>query len=184
MRNVAVILFIGAGLLLGACSSESKTDVPVENGKPTLEQLTADLKSYEDSLKKDDAVWMKQEVAVEYADKCLEIANSFPKSDVAPKLMDKAHIILSSVGLYQRSVMIAETLVRKYPTYKNRQMVLESLASSYDIFIQPRKKEMVKQYYEMLLRDYPKMPEEQKKQIENRLKHVDLSFEDYISTQH
>lgn len=164
-----------------SCSNDQA--VETEAPKRTLEDMKTELKHFEDSLKKNSAggnMNFDQQTAVVYAEKCLAIKNSFPKSKEAPALMNKAHIIFSSVGLYQRSVVIADSLITMYPMYEKRAMVLESLASSYDIFIQPRRKEKVKYYYELLLEDNMKIPAEQRVMIEKRLQYVDLPFEEYI----
>jgi hypothetical protein len=61
-------------------------------------------------------------------------------------------------------------------------MVLESLATAYDIFLRPRNKEKVKMYYEMLLKEGKDLPAEQRKNITYRLNNIDLTFEELIAT--
>lgn len=178
---------IGLALLLFGCASnEKETAQDAENkaNTPSLEQAVKEIKAYEDSLKTASAsgeLEYDQRTAVAYAEKCLGLYHRFPKSDEAPRYLDKAHIIFASVGLHQRSVVLADSLILMYPTYKNRAMVLESLAGAYDVFVVPRRKDKVKYYYELLLKENPKMDAEQRKQIENRLKYVDLTFDEYIS---
>jgi hypothetical protein len=179
---IAIVL----GISLVGCSSDS--DKTVETKKePKSENYTdavKELKAFEDSLKNVSAsgsLEYSQETAVVYAEKCLAITHRFPKSKDAPKYMDKAHIIFASSNLHQRSVIIADSLIMMYPMYKNRPMVLESLAGSYDVFVIPRQKDKVKKYYEMLLKESPDMDPAQRKQIENRLKYVDLTFDEYVS---
>lgn len=172
---------IATGLLMVACSSDPGT--VEKSGEPKKEDLSSmiqEVKLFEDSLKK-SGMQYSQETAVVYAEKCLSVTHRFPKSKEAPKYMDKAHIIFASAGLHQRSVVIADSLILMYPMYKNRAMVLESLAGSYDVFVVPRQKDKVKKYYEMLLQENQKMSAEQRKQIEDRLKYVDLTFEEYVS---
>lgn len=182
------ITYIIAVLLLvwGCASNEKKPVQESADGKstPDLEQSVKAIKAYEDSLKSVSAsgeLEYSQQGAVTYAEKCLDIYHRFPKSAEAPRYLDKAHIIFASVGLHQRSVVLADSLITMYPTYKNRAMVLESLAGAYDVFVIPRQKDKVKHYYELLLKENPKMDPEQRKQIENRLKYVDLTFDEYIS---
>lgn len=165
-------------LLVASCSGESTK----EGEKISLKSMQTKLKQFEDSLQVKRGV-NDQDLAVRYAEKCLAIAEAYPKDETAPKYIDKAHVIFASVGLHQRSVIIADSLVRKYPAYKNKLMVLESLASSYDLFIHPRQKDQVKKYYQMMLTEFPDMPKEQKETIERRLKYIDLTFEEYISMQ-
>ncbi len=174
------------GLFLFACSSEPATVESTVSEKEDVNITAAvrEVKTFEDSLKKSSATGTleyNQETAVVYAEKCLAVAHRFPKSKDAPKYMDKAHIIFASANLHQRSVIVADSLILMYPMYKNRAMVLESLAGAYDVFVIPRQKDKVKMYYEMLLKENPKMDAEQRKQIEERLKYVDLTFDEYVS---
>ena len=180
------LIAFGMGLFLFSCSSEPKAVESTDSEKDVVNIATAvqEVKIFEDSLKKSSvsgSLEYDQETAVVYAEKCLAVAHRFPKSKDAPKYMDKAHIIFASANLHQRSVIIADSLILMYPMYKNRAMVLESLAGAYDVFVIPRQKDKVKKYYEMLLKENPKMDAEQRKQVEDRLKYVDLTFDEYVS---
>lgn len=176
---------IAIGFFLVACSSNSeKNEQTNESPANDLPAAIRELKNFEDSLKKISASGMLEystETAVIYAEKCLSITHRFPKSKEAPKYMDKAHIIFASANLHQRSVITADSLISLYPLYKNRAMVLESLAGAYDVLVIPRQKDKVKKYYELLLKENPDMDPEQRKQIEDRLKYVDLTFNEYVS---
>lgn len=182
MKFFSVIVI---GLSLAACSSNPEAgEKESESNTSGLPAAIQEVKSFEDSLKKSSAsrvLEYSQETAVVYAEKCLSVTHRFPKSKEAPKFMDKAHIIFASANLHQRSVIIADSLITMYPMYKNRAMVLESLAGAYDVFVIPRQKDKVKKYYELLLKENPKMNAEQRKQIEDRLKYVDLTFDEYVS---
>lgn len=179
------LLVIAVGCLFAACSSNPEASEKSDETKSTgLAGAIQEVKAFEDSLKKSSTsgtLEFNDETAVIYAEKCLAVSHRFPKSKEAPKFMDKAHIIFASAGLHQRSVIIADSLIMLYPLYKNRPMVLESLAGAYDVFVIPRQKEKVKMYYELLLKENPDMESEQRKQIEDRLKHVDLTFDEYVS---
>lgn len=179
------LLLIAALFSLAACSSEGKQEKTADAaGKDDLPSAIKEVKAFEDSLKtrsQSGELEYDQQTAVAYAEKCLSIYHRFPKSEEAPKYLDKAHVIFASANLHQRSVVVADSLIMLYPTYKNRPMVLESLAGAYDVFVIPRQKDKVKKYYELLLQENPKMDPEQRKQIEKRLKYVDLTFDEYIS---
>lgn len=169
-------LFVIA-LLVGmvACSNEPK--------EVTETTVIDSVKAFEDSLKSisvDVNALTDQKIGVAYAEKCLEVYHRFPKSKEAPKYLDKAHIIFASLGMHGRSVALADTLIMKYPAYENRPMVLESLATAYDIYLQPRKKEKVEKYYQLLLKENPNLPKEKKEDIEFRLENINLSFEELI----
>lgn len=163
--------------MLASCGSDAPQ---------SKEEYIQDFKQYEDSIKKkgnEKLNFSNQQDALAYAERCLEIAHRFPKEEEAPEYMDKAHMILAGAGFHSRSVMLADTIIMMYPRYKNRAMVLESAAVTYDMFILPRRKDKVKAYYELLLKDYPNLPKEQKANIEFRLQNVDLSFDQLIEKQ-
>lgn len=173
------VLLIVLGFSLWSCSgSGSKAE--------TKEDVAAEFKAYEDSLfKSQNSIAAKQDMkgGMEYAERCMAMAHRYPKDKDAAKYMDKAHMTFASLGLYARSADIADSIITFYPRYENRAMVLESAASTYDMFIIPRNKDKVKKYYEMLLKENPKMPKEQRESLELRLKHIDLTYEEMISLQ-
>ena len=161
-------------ILLVACSGKNEIQ--------TKESMIEELQVFEDSLKNNQLDTV-QDVTVKYAEKCLKIYRNYPKSEEAPTYLDKAHVIYSSAGLHGMAVLYADTLIRKYPAYKNRPMVLQSLANAYDLFLIPRKKELVLKYYTLLLKENPKLPAEERENIQYRLDHIDLTFEQLIDEQ-
>lgn len=171
------LTYLGVGfilLLLVACSGKEAVQ--------TKESMIEELQLFEDSLKNNQLDTVKN-ITVKYAEKCLTIYRLFPKSEEAPTYLDKAHVIYSSAGLHSLAVLYADTLIRKYPAYKNRPMVLQSLANAYDLFLVPRKKELVQKYYSLLLKENPKLPAEERESIQYRLDHINLTFEELIEEQ-
>lgn len=172
MRKLLSIALFSAVLI--ACGPEKLE---------TKDDFVAAISAFEDSLKA-SSIDVNQltdpAIGVKYAEKCLAVYHQFPKDKDAPRYLDKAHVIFASLGMHQRSVLLADSLIQNYPLYKNRPMVLESLATAYDIFSQPRNKDKVKLYYEMLLKEGRNLPKEQRENIEYRLKNIDLTFEELI----
>ena len=154
-----------------------------DSKKETKEDYVESIQEFEDSLKMANVNITDPKKGVQYAERCLEVAHKFPKSDEAPEYMDKAHMIFAGLGLHSRSANIADSIIKVYPRYKNRVMVLQSAATTYDMFLLPRKKEKVKEYYELILKENPKLPKEQREEIEFRLKNIDLTFEELIKLQ-
>lgn len=177
--RITGICVVGMLLLLVACGG---APADKKGEKPTKEQLVQEVKSFEDSIKK-RLVPEGSKTVMQYSDKCLAVYRNYPKSKEAPAYLDKAHIILSGSGNHHLAVLYADTLIRKYPMYDNRPMVLQSLASAYDMFIIPRKKELVIKYYKLLLKENPKMSKEERENIEFRLKHIDKTFDELIEMQ-
>ncbi len=110
----------------------------------------------------------------------LDFSTKFPKDPYAPVCLDKIHMAYSAIGLYSKASEYADLLLKKYPKYVNRAMILESQASNYDIFIQPRDTSKVRYYNEVLLKENPNMSKERKEDIQMKLKHLDLNLEEYL----
>lgn len=174
-----LLITTGMLALLTACGGGAGEK---KDGKPSQEELIQEVKLFEDSIKK-RLVPEGNKTVLSYSDKCLAVYRNYPKSKEAPAYLDKAHIILSGSGYHSLAVLYADTLIRKYPMYDNRAMVLQSLASAYDMFIIPRKKELVIKYYKLLLKENPKMSKEERENIEFRLEHIDKTFDQLIEMQ-
>ena len=177
--RLELVLAVGMLTLLAACGGNTSDK---KEGKPAKEQLVEEVKLFEDSIKK-RLVPEGNKTVMTYSEKCLAVYRNYPESKEAPAYLDKAHIILSGSGYHNLAVLYADTLIRKYPAYDNRPMVLQSLASAYDMFIIPRKKELVIKYYKLLLKENPKLPKEERKNIEFRLEHIDKTFDQLIEMQ-
>ena len=161
-------------LLTVACSGRKLTE------KQQQETALRKMVQYEDSVK---MLSSNPDIAVQYSDKCLDFYRRFPDSKEAPKYLDRAHMILTSAGMNQRAVLYADTLIRRYPKYENRPMVLLSLATAYDMFLVPRNKQQAEKYYRMWLEENPQAPAEQRSDIEHRLKYINLSYDEMLSRQ-
>ena len=105
---------------------------------------------------------------------------TFPNDKYAPVCLDKIQMSYSGLGVYHRAIEYADVLLKKYPKYINRPMILESQASNYDIFQQPRDTVKVRYYYELLLKENPSLNKDKKEGIKMRLQHLNLSFDEYI----
>ncbi len=165
-----------------SCSSKTnESTVP-----KTAEETIKEIEKFEDSLRLNQTnttAFAHPELGLKYAEKCMAYAVDFPKTKKAPYYLDKAHIILAGIGLHRRSAELGEKLLVDYPFYENRLMVIESVASSYDVLIVPRDKNKVEKYYQLLLKEGKKLSEERKKEIQFRLEHSELTFEELIELQ-
>jgi tetratricopeptide (TPR) repeat protein len=165
---------IGALLIMTASCSDNKEE-------KSREALIEEVERFEDSLKLNTTTAASgSEISMRYAEKCLAVYREYPKSEEAPAYLDKAHLILSSAGMYRLAAQYGDTLIRKYPAYENRPMVLQNLASAYDMSIVPRRKDLVEKYYRLLLKENKNLPAEERESIQYRLDHIDLTFEELI----
>ncbi|MFN5785196.1 MAG: hypothetical protein ACK457_04460 [Flavobacteriia bacterium] len=173
-------LMLLAGLFY-ACGSEKNEQA----AKPTREELITRIKEMEDSLKglQADLNEIKQIPNLthfELINRLLDFYHTYPEDNYSAECLDKVHMKYSGLNIHPRAVEYADTLLLKYPKYVNRAMVLESQGSTYDVFIQPRDTSKVRYYYELLLKENPSMDKDKKSGIKDRLKHLDMTFDEFI----
>jgi outer membrane protein assembly factor BamD (BamD/ComL family) len=139
--------------------------------------------SYEDSLanlQKDPqkAAQITSLAQIELINRLKAYNKAFPKDTFSADCLFKIHMIYEQLRAPREARAYGDTLLERFPDYKNRLLVIESLGSSYDINA-PRDTAMVRKYYNLLLQE-PKIPTQKKKDIKARLARLDLTFEDYI----
>jgi len=157
-------------------------------GNPTeqkgkKENLRERITSYEDSLanlQKDPqkAAQITSLAQIELINRLRTYTKAFPQDTFSADCLFKIHMIYEHLRAPREARAYGDTLLERFPDYKNRLLVIESLGSSYDINA-PRDTAMVRKYYNLLLQE-PKMPTQKKKDIKARLARLDLTFEDYI----
>ncbi len=125
-----------------------------------------------------------QEIPKEESDKLVDLLLQYykkhPSDTIAPICLDKVHMIYSARKEYKKSAAYADTLIEKYPDYPNRPIVLESMATSYDLFIQPRDTFKIRKYLKLLLEENPDLPQDKREDIQFKLEHLNLTFEELI----
>lgn len=168
-----ILLAFVAVFLLGAC----------ENG--AQEAYDAILEK-EDSISVASAKLEPGEVlpkssSLELINQLDQFVKDYPNDEHAPECLDKIHMAYSGLQDYKNAALYAERVLKEYPDYINRVMVLESQAGNYDMFITPRDTSKVRYYYNLLLKE--DIPAEQRKEIKKRLDHLDLTLEQYILAQ-
>lgn len=173
-----IYLLLALTIVLSACDEPEKSE----------SSLLTEIQQIEDSLKKitgDHAIDEKlfREMQLRCAEKHIALYQTFPDSKNAAASLDKVQNFYSSMENYSLAAQWTDTLINKYPKYKNRALVLESQALAYDAFIQPRDSSAVRLYYSMLLNEFPGMDKEKRKGIKRRLEHNALNFEEYIEFQ-
>jgi outer membrane protein assembly factor BamD (BamD/ComL family) len=151
--------------------------------KSKKEDLRERITSYEDSLanlQKDPqkAAQITSLAQIELINRLKAYNKAFPKDTFSADCLFKIHMIYEQLRAPREARAYGDTLLERFPDYKNRLLVIESLGSSYDINA-PRDTAMVRKYYNLLLQE-PKIPTQKKKDIKARLARLDLTFEDYI----
>ena len=185
-QNSWITMFVFAlGLsLMYACGEGLKED---EEGKVGRVELKSRIKEMEDSIR-DLQANLPQTKTIpnlthfELINRLLDYYHAYPEDDYAAECLDKVHMKYAGLNILTRAVQYADTLLQKYPNYINRAMVLESQGSSYE-FIEPRDTAKIRYYYTKLLKENPKMDREKREGLKLRLRHLDLTFEEFIDYQ-
>lgn len=151
--------------------------------KSKKENLREGITAYEDSLanlQKDPqkAAKITSLAQIELINRLKTYTKAFPKDTFSADCLFKIHMIYEHLRAPREARAYGDTLLERFPDYKNRLLVIESLGSSYDINA-PRDTAMVRKYYNLLLQE-PKIPTQKKKDIKARLAKLDLTFEEYI----
>ncbi len=170
----ALSLILSFSLVVESCGGPAKTDKKTE--------LKASIKQMEDSImaiQKDpmQAAKMPSLTNIELINRLLAYYHAFPKDKYAADCLFKTHIKYSDLQAYELSVAYGDTILQLFPKFENKDFLLESIASTYDVLIEPRDEEKVRLYYETLLKEDLKPVK--RKDIENRLAHIDLDFFEY-----
>lgn len=179
MKLKFVIGFLILTAAVSSCGLNNTED------SASKEQLIGRIKEMEDSLKGLQANLGETKkipnlTHFELINRLLDYYHAYPEDPYSAECLDKVHMKYSGLGIHQRAVEYADTLLEKFPDYPNRAMILESQGSSYDIFIQPRNVAKVKYYYELLLKENLNLDKEKKADLQERLKHIDMTFDEYI----
>ena len=169
-------LFFICILILAACQ-----DSPEKQSNKT--ELRNRITSYEDSLatlQKDPkkAAQITSLAQIELINRLKAYSQAFPKDTFSADCLFKTHMIYEQLGAPLEARAYADTLLERFPNYKNRSLLLESLASSYDMNM-PRDTTKVRYYFNLLLQE-PTTTKEQKMDIKKRLAQLALTFEQYI----
>lgn len=178
MKNIFIVISICS--FLASCSQSSK-----EKSELTIEDYKAKIVAYEDSIvsfqkqQKNAPIYLKDSLI----GSLLSFYKLFPKDKSAAKCLDKIQMFYSGEGKIQWSIAYADTLIQKFPKYENRALILESQAANYDMFVNPRDTNKVKQYFSMLLNENPSMDKEKRKGVELRLHNLGMTFEEFIDYQ-
>jgi len=165
-----IVIFTLSAFVIVACSSS----VNLKDTKAKISSLEKELMS---SSTKNKSIETMDSLRLELNNTLIQFYQNFSDDKYAAECLDKLHLSYSAMREYELASKYADTLLLNYPKYGNREMVIESQANSFDMFIQPRDTKKVRYYLELLLKEFPKMDKERKEDIAFRLKYLDLTIE-------
>jgi hypothetical protein len=121
-------------LFVFSCGDDS------EKNELTREDYKKSIKQMEDSIatiQKDPvaAAKMPSLTNIELINRLVAYYHAFPKDEYAADCLFKVHMKYGELQAHQNAVAYGDTLLQSYPNYKNRDFLLESLGSSYDVYI-------------------------------------------------
>jgi hypothetical protein len=175
MKSIYTLcIVLSIALFVESCGGPAKTDKKTE--------LKTSIKEMEDSIiaiqkNPAQAAKMPSLTNIELINRLLAYYRAYPDDSFSAECLFKVHIKYSDLQAYEQSVAYGDTLIQLFPNYANKDFLLESLASTYDVLIEPRNPEKVKYYYELLLKE--KIKPTKRRDIENRLKYIDMDFFEY-----
>jgi TolA-binding protein len=181
--------FIGLFCLLGVIFIQCKSSVEKEKGneKPSKESLKASIKVMDDSLAtmykaimNNNSQQIPSLAITETINRYLAFYRAYPDDKYSPECLDKVQQLYLQKKVYEKSLEFTDTLLIKYPKYKNRANLLLNAGSTCEL---TNDKTKIKKYYSQLLKEFPNLDKETKEMIEFRLKHIHLSFDELIDLQ-
>lgn len=182
-------------LLLSLVSCESKTET--ETSKSTEINASIDtpkdlsfylsrVKNLEDSITtevtKNPDIRIGSFVFLDLINRLKDVVVNYPNAQESASCLFKLHMKYGEMKAYNESIAYGDTLLQRFPEFKDRNLIFQSIATTYDIFIKPRDTKKVKFYLEQLLTS-KSIPEEEKMEIKNRLKYINLDLLTYSSKQ-
>jgi hypothetical protein len=178
MRKITLILSCIC-ILFYSCENKPKV---VEKSR---EVLKAKIMEMEDSIllikdntedKNSNMLGIKN---IELINRLTAYYTAFPKDEYAADCLFKLHMKLTELNAHDKALEYGDTLLLNFPNYKNKDYILESLGSTYDLIIQPRDTSKIRYYYSLLLKE-KNLTKEKRDGIVNRLKYINLDFFAYI----
>lgn len=172
-------------LLCFACSTPSEESTEeVQEIELTPESLQAEIKVMEDSLQQLHKAFLDGEIEKidrlvyhETINRHIAFYEAYPEHDLAPVSVDNIAGLYMALPIAQKARGWRDTLITNYPNYKGIKMALELQVSYYDV--DEYNPELLTKYINLLLAQEG-LPEEKKEQLNFRLEHIDLTFEELV----
>lgn len=181
LLNSLVVLAV---LLWGVNSCKNST-ADTETAAPVArESLKASIQAMEDSVttlstQKTTGAMLSLSQQ-ELINRLTAYYRNYPEDPYSADCLFKVQMVYSALNAHRKSIAYGDTLLKKFPGYKNKYLAIESNIAALDVFIEPRDTSEIHRYYNMLLNDN-EYPSAKKVEIRRRLKYLELSIFDYAS---
>lgn len=174
MIRITIVLSC-ISLLLYSCGNNPKVD---ENSREALKNKITEMEDSISALQKKSSQPLPNLTSIELINRLTAYYTAFPKDDYSADCLFKLHMKFSELNAEEKALEYGDTLLLNFPNYKNRDFILESMASTYDVLIEPRDTSKVRYYYSLLLK-VKNLPKEKREGVEKRLKYLDIDFFSY-----
>jgi hypothetical protein len=181
MIRYSIICCVGSIFFLVGCQSKSShavKDTSKEVLLETIQRYETILENDYKSLMENSLKEIPSDHLTQLSEAYISFYDAFHKDTLTPYYLDKLHQLYLQDKRYTYSVAWADTLISNYPSYKGKANVLISAASTTDMFLNDTTK--VKRFYLQLLKDYPKLNNELKKFVDNRLDNLSMNYLEWI----
>jgi hypothetical protein len=172
-------------LLLTLVYSCNQSSDQTEDATPlTREELKASIKEMEDSLM---MISSQKSTGATLSLSQQELINRltayyrvYPEDPYSADCLFKVQMAYSGLNAHRKSIAYGDTLLTKFPSYKNKHLAIESNIAALDVFLEPRDTAAIRSYYTMLLADN-EYPKSKKAEIRRRLKFINLTIFEYAT---
>lgn len=177
-------------LLFSSCkngTSEKEDALKNRGVGVSRNELKASIKEMEDSITvllqdKNRKKLIPSLTYIELINRLTNYYQRFPNDPYSSQCLFNIHIQYSSLNANELAIAYGDTLLSKFPNFPNSDLLLESMATTYDIYIVPRDTSKVRKYYTLLL-NLKGITSQKRKDTQDRLKHIELGLFDYITYQ-
>ena len=182
MRTVVCFVSLMLLSMMYSCKDSNAT---ASEAKPlTKESLRASIQEMEDSLSNSSNSKLSGAAfnlsQLELINRLTAYYRNYPDDPYSADCLFKVQMVYSGLNAHRKSIAYGDTLLKKFPSYKNKYLVIESNIAALDVFLEPRDTAMIRTYYTMLLSDH-EYPKTKKAEINRRLKFLYLSIFDYAN---
>jgi len=174
--------FAWLSVLVMSCGESGSTNDKAH--KATRNELKTAINEMEDSLK---LMNMQKAVGATFTLSQQELINrltnyyrNYPEDPFSAECLFKVQMAYSALNAHKKSIAYGDTLLTKFPSYKNKYLAIESNIAALDVFIEPRDTAQIRKYYNMLLKD-SNYPSNKKKEITRRLAFLHLTIFEYAA---
>lgn len=178
-------ILLTCSLLLTISYSCNQSSTQTEDAAPlTREELKASIQEMEDSVM---MISSQKSTGATLSLSQQELINRltayyrvYPEDPYSADCLFKVQMAYSGLNAHRKSIAYGDTLLTKFPSYKNKHLAIESNIAALDVFLEPRDTAAIRSYYNMLLADN-EYPKSKKVEIRRRLKYLALPIFEYAT---